>query len=55
MTNFSEEISSKINEIFSKENLKTTPKKIAVAVSGGSDSLALTFALNDFCKKTTNK
>jgi tRNA(Ile)-lysidine synthase len=55
MTNFSEEISSKINEIFSKENLKTTPKKIAVAVSGGSDSLALTFALNDFCKKNKIK
>lgn len=34
----------KIEEIFSK---KTLPKKIAVAVSGGADSLALTLLLQD--------
>lgn len=29
---------------------KTLPKKIAVAVSGGADSLALTLLLHDFCE-----
>ena len=32
---------------------QTLPKKLAVAVSGGSDSLALTLLLKDFC--TENK
>lgn len=31
-------------------NLNDLPKKIAVAVSGGCDSLALTLILDDFCK-----
>lgn len=31
--------------------LQNDLKKIAVAVSGGSDSLALTFLLNNYCKK----
>ncbi len=38
--------SSKIEEIFFQKEL---PKKIAVAVSGGADSLALTLLLRDFC------
>lgn len=36
----------KIEEIFQKK----LPKKIAVAVSGGADSLALTLLLDDFCR-----
>jgi len=36
----------KIEEIFQKK----LPKKIAVAVSGGSDSLALTLILDEFCR-----
>jgi tRNA(Ile)-lysidine synthase len=38
--------SNKIETIFLEKNL---PKKIAVAVSGGSDSLALTLLLKEFC------
>lgn len=34
---------------FFKNNFTTNPKTIAVAVSGGIDSLALTFLLNEFC------
>ena len=37
---------TKIKEIFSE---KLFPKKIAVAVSGGADSLALTLLLQEFC------
>lgn len=37
-----------IHTIFLKQKQKL-PKKIAVAVSGGCDSLALTFALREFC------
>ncbi len=44
-----EKITNNIAKIFSKEKLKL-PKKIAVAVSGGCDSLALTLLLRDFCK-----
>lgn len=36
----------KIEEIFSKSKL---PKKIAVALSGGADSMALTMLLEEFC------
>jgi len=36
----------KVEEIFSKKEL---PKKLAVAVSGGCDSLALTLLLHEFC------
>lgn len=38
-----------IDKIFSKQKQKDLPKKIAVAVSGGCDSLALTIALNEYC------
>ncbi|MES2961048.1 MAG: tRNA lysidine(34) synthetase TilS [Pseudomonadota bacterium] len=38
----------KIDEIFLQKKL---PEKIAVAVSGGADSLALTLLLAEFCKK----
>ncbi|MBU6141348.1 MAG: tRNA lysidine(34) synthetase TilS [Proteobacteria bacterium] len=34
---------------------KSSPKKIAVAVSGGSDSLALTLLLKEFCSKKAIK
>ena len=45
-------ILNKIAEIFSKQKQKNLfPKKIAVAVSGGCDSLALTLILDEFCKK----
>lgn len=45
MCEFSKKIFTKIEEIFSKK----LPKKIAVALSGGSDSLALTLLLAEFC------
>ena len=40
--------SNKIEEIFLQKNI---PKRIAVAVSGGADSVALTLLLSVFCKK----
>lgn len=43
---------NKIREIFAAKKL---PKKIAVAVSGGCDSLALTFLLASFCQKNNIK
>lgn len=43
---------TKIEEIFLNESF---PKKIAVAVSGGADSLALTLLLNQFCLKRKTK
>ena len=44
----------RIKEVFQREIIAhNVPKKIAVAVSGGSDSLALTFLLHEFC--TANK
>ena len=46
MTDLVNYLSDKIAEIFFK---KLLPKKIAVAVSGGADSLALTLLLHDFC------
>lgn len=39
-----------VEEILQKE-LKIKAKKLAVAVSGGCDSLALTLLLNEFCQK----
>lgn len=47
MTSLINIFSVKIEEVFSKKKL---PKKIAVAVSGGADSLALTLLLHEFCK-----
>lgn len=46
MTSLINVFTMKIQEIFSTKNL---PTKIAVAVSGGVDSLALTLLLNQFC------
>ena len=44
-----------LNEIFFEQKIeKLLPdikEKIAVAVSGGADSLCLTLCLNSFCKK----
>ena len=37
-------------ETFFKNNFDELPKTIAVAVSGGIDSLALTFLLDEFCR-----
>lgn len=48
MTSLINALTMKIVEIFSTENL---PKKIAVAVSGGVDSLALTVLLDEFCRE----
>jgi tRNA(Ile)-lysidine synthase len=45
MCELSKKIFTKIEEIFSKK----IPKKIAVALSGGADSLALTLLLAEFC------
>jgi tRNA(Ile)-lysidine synthase len=39
---------TKISEVFNGQKL---PKKIAVALSGGVDSLALTLLLKEFCQK----
>lgn len=47
MTSLINIITMKITEIFSTKNL---PRKIAVAVSGGVDSLALTVLLDEFCR-----
>jgi tRNA(Ile)-lysidine synthase len=46
MNELTKNFTAKIEEIFSKQSL---PKKIAVAVSGGADSLALTLLLQEFC------
>jgi tRNA(Ile)-lysidine synthase len=40
----------KIEEIFLSNNHIKFPKKIAVALSGGADSMALTFLLEEFCR-----
>ena len=45
-------ITSNIEEVFKNFFIK---KQIAVAISGGCDSVALTFALNDFCKENKIK
>lgn len=52
MKNNSKLITNNIEEVFNKF---TNKKQIAVAVSGGSDSLALTLALNDYCVKNNIK
>ncbi len=41
--------SNLVAEIFAKKISKKLPKKVAVAVSGGCDSVALTFLLSSFC------
>jgi len=46
VNNFKKKIFSKFDEVFGE--LKT-PKTIAVAVSGGSDSLSLSILLNEYC------
>jgi tRNA(Ile)-lysidine synthase len=43
---------TKLNQIFTQEKL---PKSIAVAVSGGSDSLSLTLLLKEFCEERNIK
>ncbi len=45
-------ITNNIEEVFANFFIK---KQIAVAVSGGCDSMALTLAVNDFCKKNKIK
>ena len=45
-------IINNIEEVFKNFFIK---KQIAVAISGGCDSVALTFALNDFCKENKIK
>ena len=45
-------ITNNIEEVFKNFFIK---KQIAVAISGGCDSMALTFALNDFCKENKIK
>jgi len=42
-------------KIFFKNNFFKKPKSIAVAVSGGIDSLALTFILDEFCRENKIK
>ncbi|MBM5783136.1 MAG: tRNA lysidine(34) synthetase TilS [Pelagibacterales bacterium] len=48
MLSLQEIFNNKIAEIFAQEDL---PQSFAVAVSGGSDSLALTLLLKEFCDK----
>lgn len=49
--NIANSFAAKIAGIFEKETTKNNIDKIAIAVSGGSDSLALTLLLSEFCKK----
>lgn len=46
MNNLHQNFQTKLTEIFPKK----LPKSLAVAVSGGSDSLALTLMLHEFCQ-----
>jgi tRNA(Ile)-lysidine synthase len=46
MPNLSTTFKNKIKELFPQRKL---PKRIAAAISGGADSLALTLLLNEFC------
>lgn len=48
MHNLNHQFSDRVTEIFAQSN---RPQKIAVAVSGGCDSLALTFLLHAFCQE----
>lgn len=48
MVNISTEFAKKISEIFADKKL---PKSLAVAVSGGSDSMALVMLMREFCEE----
>ena len=50
MNDLTKNFSTKLEAIFLENNAKKFPKKIAVAVSGGADSLALTLMLDEFCR-----
>lgn len=54
MMNFLQDnFNKKVTQLcFSKHTKNNTINKIAVAISGGADSLALTFLLHYFCQKT---
>ncbi len=52
MNNEYKNITNNIEEVFKNFFIK---KQIAVAISGGCDSMALTLALNDFCKENKIK
>ena len=52
MNNKYKNITNNIEEVFTDFFIK---KQIAVAISGGCDSMALTFVLNDFCKENKIK
>ena len=52
MNNEYKNITNNIEEVFKNFSIK---KQIAVAISGGCDSMALTLALNDFCKENKIK
>ena len=52
MNNEYKNITNNIEEVFENFFIK---KQIAVAISGGCDSMALTLALNDFCERNKIK
>lgn len=54
MAHLYDRFSSTIEEIFSNQKI-TLPKKIAIALSGGADSMALAFLLAEFCREKNIK